>query len=348
MLNRFTRHIATALALIVGVLGVAGILYAWQLPPFESRAQITDDAYVRGQVTALAPQVSGNVEQVAVQDFQRVSKGDLLIQLDDASYVQELAQARAQLASAQAALDGTAQDREIARSSVTSADAAVTSAEAAVAVAKSDMDRSIQLRKRGVVTESDADNLQLVYRQSVAALSQARAQADTARQELAAIDTEEQSRTAAVAQAQAAVSLAQIALDNTRILAPVDGRLGELSAHAGQYVTAGTRLISLVPDTIWVVANFKETQLAGLKEGQAASFTVDALGKVRLAGHIESFSPATGSQFSVLGSSNATGNFIKIAQRIPVRISVDAGQADAAALAPGMSVVVRVDPAART
>ena len=343
MLAKASRHIATALALIVGVLGVVGVLYAWGLPPFRASTQTTDDAYVRGQVTTLAPQVSGNIKLVAVQDYQRVAAGDLLIQLDDSSYVQQLASARAQLASAEASLSGTAQDRSIAKSSVESADAAVDSAEAALAGAKADMDRSSQLRERGVVTRSDDEDLQLSYRQATASLRQAKAQAETARQKLAAIDIEERSREAGVQHARAAVSLAQIALDNTRIVAPVDGRLGELSAHLGQYVSAGTRLVTVVPDTIWVVANFKETQLAGLQEGQAVSFTVDALGKARLTGHIESFSPATGSQFSVLGSSNATGNFIKIAQRIPVRISVDANQSAAAKLAPGMSVVVRAD-----
>ncbi len=143
--------------------------------------------------------------------------------------------------------------------------------------------------------------------------------------------------------AEAAVQLARIDLDNTEITAPVDGRLGEVSARLGQYVTAGTRVATIVPDKVWVVANFKETQVRGMKVGQPVKFTVDALGDAPLSGRIEDFSPATGSEFSVLAASNATGNFIKIAQRIPVRIAIDPDQPLADSLAPGMSVVARID-----
>ncbi|RBD49829.1 HlyD family secretion protein, partial [Xanthomonas oryzae pv. oryzae] len=141
---------------------------------------------------------------------------------------------------------------------------------------------------------------------------------------------------AAVANAQAAVRLAQINLDNTRILAPRDGQLG---VRQGAYVTNGTQLMSLVPDTLWIVANFKETQMAKIRIGQRASFTVDALDNARLHGRVQDISPAAGSEFSVLPADNAAGNFVKIAQRIPLRISVDPDQPLAPQLRPGMSVV---------
>lgn len=133
---------------------------------------------------------------------------------------------------------------------------------------------------------------------------------------------------------------------STAQVAPRDGKLGEIGVRLGQYVSAGSQLASLVPDVKWVTANFKETQLSGMQIGQAVSFTVDALDHVQLSGHIEDFSPATGSEFSVLKSDNATGNFTKVSQRLPVRIAIDPGQPDADRLAPGMSVVVKIDTSA--
>ena len=141
--------------------------------------------------------------------------------------------------------------------------------------------------------------------------------------------------------------LAEIDLGTTRITAPQDGTLGEVSARLGQYVAAGTQAMALVPDQVWIIANFKETQLADMAVGQKVAFSVDALKRARLTGTIERFSPAAGSEFSVIRPDNATGNFVKIAQRVPVRIAVDPGQPLAERLSPGMSVVVSVDTAQR-
>ncbi|AJE46123.1 HlyD family secretion protein [Celeribacter indicus] len=343
MISKYTRHIATTLAILVGVLGVLGVLFAWGLPPFRSDTRMTEDAYVRGQVTTLAPQISGVVAEVAVQDFERVSRGDVLIRLDDATYAQQLAQVEAQLDAAEAALDTARQDRRSAEAGVASAEASVDSARAALKVAEADLDRSRELLARGVTTEREGQRQQLVYDQARTTLRKAEAEAETARQTLASVAAERQGRVAAVEEAKAAVELARINLRNTVITAPVDGRLGDVSARVGQYVGAGTRLVSLVPDQVWVIANFKETQLAGMDVGQKVSFAVDAFGGKRLNGHIERFAPATGSEFSVLGAANATGNFIKVVQRLPVRIGVDPGQPEADKLTPGMSVVVEVD-----
>lgn len=346
MLSKFTRHIATVLAATVGVLGTVGVLYAWGLPPFEPTARMTEDAYVRGKVTFLAPQVAGEVSEVVVQDFQDVEKGDLLIRLDDSTYAQQLAQAEAQLDSARAGLASARQERLSAQANVESAEAGVDSAQAALDVARVDLDRATELRGRDVITERDAQHQQLTFDQARAALRQAKAQAETARQHVESVAVERQSHAAAVEQAEAAVNLARINLERTRILAPVDGKLGEVSARVGQYVTPGSRLASLVPEHKWIVANFKETQVAGMTVGERVSFTVDALGGARLTGRIDGFSPATGSEFSILGSSNATGNFIKIAHRLPVRIAIDPDQPFTARLVPGMSVVARVETGA--
>lgn len=345
MLSRVTRHAATLLAAGLGTAGVVAILYAWHLPPFTSTVKVTEDAYVRGQVTTLAPQLSGNVAEVAVQDFQRVVEGDLLVRIDERSYRQRLAKAQSALRAHRAALANVEQDRIVAEAAVRSADAGVTAAEAALKVAEANLARTERLETRGVVAQRAADEERLERDQAIAARDQARALADSARQKLAAIASQRRSLEAAVDSAQAEVALAEIDLENTRILAPVDGRLGEVGARVGQYVTAGTRLATLVPDSVWVVANFKETQLAGMRIGQPVTFSVDALGGAELSGTIERFAPATGSEFSVIGASNATGNFIKIAQRLPVRIAIDPGQPLAESLAPGMSVVARVDTA---
>lgn len=342
MFSKFTRHVATLLAAAIGILGTVGVLYAWGLPPFQPTAQITEDAYVRGKVTFLAPQVAGEVAEVVVGDFDRVDKGDLLIRLDDSTYNQQLAQANAHLEAARAQLASARQKRLSAAADVESADAGVESAQAALKVARAELDRATELRSSGAITERDIQNRQLQFDQAQATLRQARAQAETARQSVDSVAAERQSRVAEVAEAQAAVNLARINLDHTRITAPAGGKLGEISARAGQYVTPGTRLAALVPDRKWIIANFKETQIAGMYVGQPVSVEVDALGGAQMSGHVEGFSPATGSEFSVLGSSNATGNFIKIAQRLPVRIAIDPDQKLADRLVPGMSVVARV------
>lgn len=340
------RHIATVFALIVGAAGVAAVLWAWNLPPFESADQITEDAYVRGQVATLAPQVAGIVAEVAVQDYQRVKAGDVLVRIDDAAFQERLTQAGAQLDMQRAQLAINDQDQRSAEAGISAAEAQVKSAEAGVTSADAEFDRAASLKTRGYGTAKDVEAQTLARAQAVAALDAARASAESARQDLASVVTRRGSIDAAIANARAAVELARLDLAHAVIAAPEDGRLGEVGARLGQYVTAGTRLATLVPDRIWVVANFKETQVAGMEIGQKVAITVDALGGAGLTGRVERFSPATGSEFSLLGSSNATGNFIKIAQRLPVRIALDPGQPLADRLAPGMSVVARVETAA--
>jgi multidrug resistance efflux pump len=151
--------------------------------------------------------------------------------------------------------------------------------------------------------------------------------------------------TAQIRTAEAQVKLAQINLDNTVIRAPRDGQLSESGVRQGQYVTAGSQLMFLVPDLQWVIANYKETQVRDIRAGQAATFAVDALGEARLTGRVEGFAPATGSEFSVLRPDNASGNFTKVVQRLPVRIAIDPNQPLAARLRPGMSVVTSIDTA---
>jgi multidrug resistance efflux pump/catechol 2,3-dioxygenase-like lactoylglutathione lyase family enzyme len=345
---KFLRSTATVIAVALGATGVLLVLYAWRLPPFTTSVEVTDNAYIRGQITLISPQLAGTITEVAVQDFQEVKAGQLLVRLDDRIYMQKLSQAQAALAVQRAALANSEQQRRSGEARVASGEAQVDSAQAALRTAEASWRRMEPLLGRGVMTQSEADKRQSAFEQAQAALSQAQAAVEVARQDLAAIIVARQSLEAAVQGAEAAVHLAEIDLQNNRIVAPRDGRLGEVGARAGQYVSVGSQLMALVPDRIWVVANFKETQLAGMKVGQPIRFTVDALEHAGFSGHIERFSPAAGSEFSVLKPDNATGNFTKVAQRVPVRIAIDPGQELGDRLAPGMSVVISVDTASRS
>jgi len=345
-MTRILRSVSTYVALAIGIVGLGIILYAWRLPPFASAIEVTENAYVRGQVTVIAPQLAGYVAEVPVLDFATVKRGDLLLRIDDHIYAQKLEQARAGLAAQRAGLANSDQSRAAAEARLRAAVANVASAEAALRTAEANWGRIEPLRERGVVSQTSTDQSQQALDQARASITATNAAVDVARQDVQTAIVNRQSLVAAVEGAEAAVHLAEIDLSNTRIIAPQDGKLGEVSARLGQYVSAGTQLMALVPNQVWVVANFKETQLADMRTGQPVSFTVDALRHTRLTGKIERFSPAAGSEFSVIRPDNATGNFIKIAQRVPVRIAVDPGQPLAERLAPGMSVVVSVDTSA--
>lgn len=337
---------ATIPVLALGIAGVLLVLHAWRLPPFTTTEQVTDNAYVRGLVTTISPQVAGYITAIPVQDYMDVTTGRLLVKIDDRIYRQRLEQARATLASAQANLANIAVTRETREASIAVSRAQVQNAEAVLTKAEADYQRIAPLVASNIQSRATLVTTEAALHQAQAALAQARASVTVAEQNLAETVATRPALEAAVHNAEAAVRLAEIDLQNTEIHAPEDGRLGEVGARVGQYVQAGTQLTTLVPPHRWVVANYKETQVAGMKVGQPVHFAVDALDGVELTGRIERFSPATGSEFSVIRADNATGNFTKVAQRLPVRIVVDENQPLAARLRPGLSVVVRIDTAA--
>jgi multidrug resistance efflux pump len=344
-LSKIFSSKAAASAALIGIAGICLVLYAWRLPPFTSSVETTDNAYVRGAVTIISPKLDGYVAQVMVQDFMPVKAGQVLVQLDDRIYQQRLAQAQATLAVQKAALANSEQQRRSKEAGIAVSQAGVDSAEAALARASADWKRVEPLLNRGITTQSQADQSRAAYEQAQAGLAQAKAAQEVARQDLTTVIVNRQSLEAAVASAEAAVKLAEIDLQNTRIVAPQDGELGEVGARLGQYVTPGTQLMAIVPDRVWIIANFKETQIAGMHFGLPATVRVDALHGETITGRIARFSPAAGSEFSVLRPDNATGNFTKVAQRIPVRIEIDPDQPLARDLSPGMSVVVSVNTA---
>jgi len=337
------RSVATYVAFLAGIVGVFIVLYAWNLPPFHGSIETTNDAYVRGQVTLLSPQLAGYLVEVPVQDYQKVKEGDLIARIDDRIYTQKLEQAKAMLATAEATLSNSEQSRKSAEAKIQSAKAAVESANAAFEASRTTLERTENLLEKNIATQSDAEKNRAAFNQAQAAVHQAQAAELVAEQDLNTIVVGRKSLEASVESAKAAVKLAEIDLANTRITAPQDGTLGEVTGRIGQYVSVGTQIGAVVPDRVWVVANFKETQLSGMQPGQKVTFTVDALEHRQFTGKIERFAPATGSEFSVIRADNATGNFTKVAQRIPVRIAIEPEQQLTGRLVPGMSVVASVD-----
>lgn len=328
---------------MVALAGVMIVLYAWDLPPFHSTIETTENALVRGQVTIISPQLSGYVVEVKVQDFQQVKKGDLLLKIDDRIYQQRLDQARAQLAAQKAALANNPQSVASAAATVAQNQAAVANAKAQAERAAADLRRVEELAADGSLSARERDSARAARALAASGTAQATAALEIARQSQRSVGVNRASLQAAVANAEAAVQLAEIDLSNTRIVAPRDGQLGQVTVRQGAFVNAGAQLTALVPDQMWIIANLKETQMANIRIGQPVRFTVDALNNARLLGHVERISPASGSEFSVITADNATGNYVKIAQRIPVRITIDPNQELATRLRPGMSVVVSID-----
>ena len=318
------------------------MLYGWGLPPFAGEAE-TNNAYVRGRTTVIAPQVSGYVVEVSVRDYQYVRRGQILAHIDDGIYRARVAQAEAAVDARLADLANSDQARASRVAGLQSRGAELSNARAQLERAQADMDRTEELSRQGWVTRHDRDRDFAALRQAQAAVQQSLAGGEIARQDIRSVEVNRAALVAQVEAARAQLRLARIDLDHTIIRAPEDGRVGEIGVRLGQYVTNGTSLLVIVPEDRWVIANFKEAQTHRIVEGQPASFTVDALGGARLAGHVERVSPAAGSEFSVLRPDNATGNFVKVPQRIGVRIRVDPGQALATRLRPGMSVEVAVD-----
>ncbi|PHN64411.1 disulfide bond formation protein DsbA [Pseudomonas sp. ICMP 8385] len=331
----------------IAIVGVLIVLYAWQLPPFSSAVETTENALVRGQVTIISPQLGGYVFEVPVQDFQHVKAGDLLVRLDDRIYKQRLDQALAQRAVQQAALANVVQQRNSAEATIKLRQAALVDSQAQARKSTADLRRNEELISDGSVSRRELDVTRAANAQTLAAVAQAQASLEIARQDLQTVIVNRGSLEAAVASAEAAVELARIDLSNTRVLAPRDGQLGQIGVRLGAYVNSGAQLMALVPNQLWVIANMKETQMDHVQVGQPVTFTVDALDHRQFHGTVQRISPATGSEFSLLQADNATGNFVKIAQRVPVRITVDPDQEQGERLRPGLSVVVSIDTAGR-
>ncbi|MBB6190160.1 multidrug resistance efflux pump [Sphingobium wenxiniae] len=333
----------TILTVAFILIGLALVLYAWGLPPFSSAVQTTDNAYVRGQTTVIAPQVSGYVVDVAVQDYDRVTKGQVLARIDDRIYRQRVDQAKAQVSAQIANLENSQQSQRSSEAQLGGQEANVASARAQLARAQADMRRVNDLLGGGSISVRERDQTLAALRQAEAAVRQAEAQRAVAGEQVRTVTVGRGGLRANVEAARAALRLAEIDLANTIIRAPQDGQLGEVGVRLGQYVTAGSQLTFLVPPLIWVSANYKEAQTARMAPGQPVRLSVDALDRAEIKGRVERLAPAAGNEFQVIRSDNATGNFVKVPQRISVRIALDRTDPLYRRMRPGMSVIARID-----
>ena len=348
MFMRFLRRFRGTLFSYLLFIVIAGsavllVLYAWGLFPFTSFWQSTEDAYLHGSVTVISPQVNGYVVAVPVQDFQWVHKGDLLAKVDQRIYIQRVEQANAVLDSKIAALENSQQQERIARATVEQAKAELEFAQAQSQKSTADLRRVLSLVKDGSLSIREQDQAVADNHQALASQQQRAAGIKIADQNVNSVLVNRKALLADIENAKAALSLARIDLANTEIRAPLDGQLGQIGVRLGAYVTAGTQLMALVPKNLWIVANMKETQMGDVRVGQRVRFSVDALHNAEFQGHVSQISPGTGAQFSAIAADNATGNFVKVVQRIPVRIDIDPGQPEADQLRVGMSILVSVD-----
>ena len=334
-------NLGLLIALII--IGVLLILYAWKLPPFTPTVQQTNNAFVKGQTTIISPQVSGYVTEVAVQDFENVQAGDLLVKIDDRAFLQQLEQAQANIEVAMTDRSSNAQDTGTSQAQIEARKADLYSAKVSVDSAREDVKRYQGLDAIGAVSKAEVAHAQAQLAQAQAGVQQAEANLQVALEASKKTSGSRSSLDANIKNAEAVAKQAQINLDNTIITAPESGQLSQVSVKAGQYVSAGTQLMYVVPKGVWIIANFKETQVANMTVGEPATIHVDALDGIKFRGHVSNISPATGSEFSAGAANPATGNYIKIAQRIPVRIDLEQGQPELAQLRPGMSVSVDVD-----
>ncbi|TWB46085.1 HlyD family secretion protein [Nitrospirillum pindoramense] len=341
-----SRRLGRALLLsaLGTALGVAAAAYGYDWWTSGRFIESTDDAYVGGDVTVIAPKVSGFIAQVAVTDNQAVHAGDLLLTLDDRDYRAALARAVAAVQAQQATLANLEAQRRLQQAVINQAAAGVGAAKAETDRAKYDQDRYRALSATAAASIQAFEKADAAYKQAVANGEKATATLQAAERQIDVIDTQKRQAEAALAGAIADRDTAQLNLSYTELRSPIDGTVGNRSARPGAYATVGAQLIAIVPARgLWVDANFKESQIAGLKAGQPVSVVADVLPGREFRGHVASLAPATGAQFSVLPPENATGNFTKIVQRVPVRILLEGEGGLLGSLRPGLSVTAAIN-----
>lgn len=339
---RLSRRLLLALLGLIAAGGIAW--YGWDWWRVGRFIETTDDAYVGGNVTTLSPHVAGFVSNILVGDNQLVHSGQLVIELDNRDYLANLAHAEAVVRNRNAALVNLHAKYALQQSMIQQAEADLLAKEADAGYAREDAAR---YHKLALTTFGTVQNDQKAFAADQRAEATVRAGAaglDAARQQLAVIDTEIAETRASLGEAQADLRTARLDLGYTRIRSPIEGYVGDRAAQIGAYATVGTALLSIVPaHGLWVDANFKEDELARMRPGQQATILADVLPGRKFTGRVVSLAPATGAIFSVIPPENATGNFTKIVQRVPVRIAVADGAGILGLLRPGLSTTVSVD-----
>jgi membrane fusion protein (multidrug efflux system) len=330
------RKLYVAVAVTVLVLGAGVTLTASVRAP---SGQTTNDAFVSADFTTVAPRVSGQVSVVAAEDNQVVHKGQLLARIDGRDYATAVASAEATVSMAKAAIDNVSASMAQQQSVIDQAGAALAASRAACAFAKADFERYSDLARQGAGSLQNAQQARSRIDSARADVSRGEASLKAAKQQVAVLRAERERAGATLQHAQAMLDSARLSLSWTRIEAPIDGMVGQRSARVGAYVTPGTPLLAVVPlQQAYVIANFQETQLTDVRAGQAADIRVDTWPGHVLHGTVDSFAPATGVTFAAIAPDNATGNFTKVVQRIPVKIVLRKGQPMLDDLRVGMSV----------
>jgi membrane fusion protein (multidrug efflux system) len=336
------RRLAIYGAAALAVLGIIAYGYHWLT--VGRYIESTDDAYVGGDITVIAPKVAGFIEQVAVIDNQAVKAGDLLVKLDDRDYRAALAKAEAAAEAQRATLANLDATRRLQLAIIAQARAGISASDAEVTRSSDDEVRFRDLSAHSAASVQVFQRADADYKQALAQGQRARAALDAAERQLDVIDTQKRQTEAALGEAVAGADLARLNVGYTELRAPIAGMVGNRSARTGAFASVGSQLVSIVPaQGLWVDANFKESQLAQMQPGLHATVTADVLPGHKFEGHVASLAPATGAQFSVLPAENATGNFTKIVQRVPVRIVLDGDASTLGRLRPGLSVSADVD-----
>lgn len=325
---------------LVLIVVVGGLLFGWRLTvwPYES----TENSYLKAHMTQISPRESGYVEEVLFEDNQKVAAGDLLVVIDDADYRARVEEGEAQIRVEQAEIQSLERDRRVQKARLSQAVADIASAEADLERTTKDLKRLENLVGEGAISSQTRDAAQSSFRQAKAQREKTVGARDETDLQLDSIDARIEQSRARLGALVAELQLAKIALSHTRISAPMSGIIGNRGVQVGQLVKPGNVLAYLIPDRdIYVEANFKETQIESMRVGQPVDIEVDALPSQSFHGTVSSFAPASGSEFSLLPSENATGNFTKIVRRVPVKIVFDP-ETSMEFLRPGLSTTVTV------
>ncbi len=342
LMKRLIKAGVLALSVTLGTAAIAGFGYHyWSVGRF---LEATNDAYVKADSTTIAPKVSGYVAEVLVEDNQPVVAGQVLARIDARDFQTALDQATADVANAQADIGNLEAQIALQRAIIAEAEATIAADQAAVAYAKQDVDRYHSLVGSGAVTVKSTQQADSDFQQRSALLRRDQAALVAAQQQSVVLETQRAKAQTQLQHNAAVRQQAELNLGYATIASPIDGTVGARSLRVGQYVQAGTQLMAVVPlQSVYVVANFKETQLTNVRDGQAVEIEIDSFPGVTLKGHVDSLAPASGLEFALLPPDNATGNFTKIVQRIPVKIVLDRDDALAGLLRPGMSVESVID-----
>jgi membrane fusion protein (multidrug efflux system) len=341
--RKFNFRKALMAGAAVAVLAGAG-WYGWHYWTVGQYLVSTDDAYVKADNTTVAPKVSGYLHEVLVGDNERVKAGQVLARIDERDFRVALDQAKADVASARAAITSKQAQLEVQGAVIDAAKATVDVDQSTATFAEQENKRYGDLAKTGYGSVQNAQQAQSRIAGAQAAIARDTANLASALKQVDLLKAEIVQANATLARAEAVQNQAQLSLDYTSIVAPIDGVVGNRTLRTGQYVQAGTQLMSVVPVAgAYVVANFKETQLTDVRKGQAVDIAVDMFPGQVVHGHVDSIAPASGQEFALLPPDNATGNFTKVVQRIPVKIALDRGNNSLVELRPGMSVIPTVE-----